>query len=391
VKAGFLNVAAQEPFRLFFPQATLAGIIGVLLWPLYFWHVTEFYPGVAHVRIMVFGFFGGFIFGFLGTALPRMVSARTFTVPEIALLLCLHAGAVTMFAAQKIFIGDLFVFVLLLVFLACAVRRFGSRKDVPPPGFVLVALAFVSVLAGSILALVHQYRDIPPFWVYLQRLLATQGWVLLPMLGIGPFILPRFFGMQSAHDFPEAMTPPPAWIKKALLALATGVVILISFVVEAGGWFRSGPALRCAAVAVYLWIELPIPRAPKAGTALGACLRTALVMLLLGLLATALFPAYRVGLLHLTLVGGFAVITFVVATRVVLGHSGRLEKLRAPNYWLLAATGLMLLGMATRISGDLWPLVLVSHYIYGTFSWISGVLIWAAFVLPGVLRVEKES
>jgi hypothetical protein len=58
---------------------------------------------------------------------------------------------------------------------------------------------------------------------------------------------------------------------------------------------------------------------------------------------------------------------------------------------LLAATGLMLLGMATRISGDLWPLVLVSHYIYGTFSWISGVLIWAAFVLPGVLRVEKES
>lgn len=56
MKVGSLTVAAQEPFRLFFPQATLAGIVGVLLWPLHFWHVTEFYPGVAHVRIMVFGF-----------------------------------------------------------------------------------------------------------------------------------------------------------------------------------------------------------------------------------------------------------------------------------------------------------------------------------------------
>jgi uncharacterized protein involved in response to NO len=391
LKAEFLKVAAQEPFRLFFPQATLAGIIGVLLWPLHFWHVTEFYPGVAHVRIMVFGFFGGFIFGFLGTALPRMLSAKPFTVPEVALLLSLHTAAVTMFVAQRIFIGDVLVLVLLLVFLGCAARRFGTRKDFPPPGFVLVALAFLSVLTGSVLALVHHYHDIPLFWVYLQRLLSTQGWVLLPMLGIGPFILPRFFGMQSAHDFPEAMTPPQAWIKKALLALATGVLILVSFVVEAGGWFRSGHALRCTVVAAYLCLELPIHTAPKAGTALGACLRIALLMLLLGLLATALFPAYRVTLLHLTLMGGFAVITFVVATRVVFGHSGKLEKLRAPNRWLFGAVGLMLLGMATRISGDLWPHVLVSHYSYGTFSWILGTLIWACFVLPGILRVEKEN
>jgi uncharacterized protein involved in response to NO len=390
VKAGYLQVAAREPFRLFFPQATLAGVIGVLLWPLHFWHVTEFYPGIAHVRIMVFGFFGGFIFGFLGTALPRMLSAKAFTGPEVALLLFLHAGAVTMFVAQRIFIGDVFVLVLLLVFLACAIRRFGSRKDVPPPGFVLVAFAFFSVLAGSALALVHHNHDIPLFWIYLQRLLSTQGWVLLPMLGIGPFILPRFFGTESPHDFPEAMTPPPAWTKKALLAFAIGVLVLVSFVVEARGWFRSGHALRCAAVAAYLWIELPIHRAPKAGTALGACLRIALLMLLLGYLATALFPAYRVSLLHLTLMGGFAVITFVVATRVVYGHSGKLEKLRAPNYWLFVAAGLMLLGMATRISGDLWPHLLVSHYIYGALAWISGALLWAGVVLPNVLQVEKE-
>jgi uncharacterized protein involved in response to NO len=388
--AGFLKVAAQEPFRLFFPQAMLAGIIGVLLWPLHFWHVTEFYPGVVHIRIMIFGFFGGFIFGFLGTALPRMLSAKPFTVPEVALLLFFHAAAVVMFVAQRIFIGDVFVLALLLVFLACASRRFGSRKDVPPPGFVLVALAFLSVLAGTVLALVHHYYDLPLFWVYLQRLLATQGFVLLPILGIGPFILPRFFGMQSTHDFRESLRPPSGWTGKAFLALATGALILISFVVEAAGWFRFGHALRFLTAGVYLWRELPIDRAPRAGSALGACLRIALALLLMGFLAVTLFPTYRVSLLHLTLMGGFAVITFVVATRVVFGHSGNLEKLRGPNYWLFVAAGLMLLGMATRISGDLWPPMLVSHYIYGTLSWVSGALLWAVIVLPNVLRVEKE-
>jgi branched-chain amino acid transport system permease protein len=45
----------------------------------------------------------------------------------------------------------------------------------------------------------------------------------------------------------------------------------------------------------------------------GASIRIAFAGVLAGFLAVSLFPAYRVGLLHLTLVGGFAVITFVVA------------------------------------------------------------------------------
>jgi len=147
------------------------------------------------------------------------------------------------------------------------------------------------------------------------------------MLGIGPFILPRFFGMQSAHDFPEAVTPPPAWIKKALLALATGVLILISFVLEAGGWFRSGHGLRCAAVAAYLWLELPIHSAPKAGTALGVCLRIALLMLLLGFLATAFFPGYRVSLLHLTLMASDNAAARALARVSSLGSEAFIERM----------------------------------------------------------------
>ena len=96
------------------------------------------------------------------------------------------------------------------------------------------------------------------------------------------------------------------------------------------------------------------------------------------------------GLLHLTLVGGFAVITFVVATRVVFGHSGNIEKLRTGNKWLIISVGLMLFAMATRISGDFWPKIMASHYNYGAILWAIAVAIWAWKVLPKVRQVEKE-
>src|ERR1043165_5313341 len=73
----------KEPFRVFFPAGVLAGITGVALWPLYFWGVTQFYPGQLHARIMACGLFGGFIFGFLGTAMPRMLSANPLRVAEV--------------------------------------------------------------------------------------------------------------------------------------------------------------------------------------------------------------------------------------------------------------------------------------------------------------------
>jgi uncharacterized protein involved in response to NO len=161
-------------------------------------------------------------------------------------------------------------------------------------------------------------------------------------------------------------------------------------VIEAQGQFRWGHGIRFAACLVYLALEFPFAKAPKFSNALGASLRVAFAVLLAGFLTVALFPEYRVGLLHLTLVGGFAVITFVVATRVVFGHSGNSEKLKTGNKWLIISVGLMLFAMATRISGDFWPKIMASHYNYGAIMWATGVLIWAWKVLPNVRRVDKE-
>ena len=381
----------KEPFRLFFPAGVLAGILGVSLWPLHFGGLIQIYPGQAHARIMACGLFGGFIFGFLGTAMPRMLSAPPLGSGNVLLLLGLHLSMVAAFATQHMVWGDRLFLALLGSLAALMFRRARHRQDTPPPGFVLVGLAFLCATAGTLLAVFQPGHDeAGAYWVNLQRLLCYQGFVLLPILGIGPFILPRFFGLPTAHDFPESRAPAAAWWKKAALALGTGGLIVASFFMEAAGSYRTAYAVRFATTLVYLALEFPFHRAPRFSNALGASLRIAFAALAGGFVIIAFWPAFRVSLLHLTLIGGFAVVTFTVATRVVFGHSGNLEKLRGRNGWMRIAVALMFLGMTTRISGDFWPGIMASHYNWGAAIWIAGVLVWSWFVLPKLLQVERE-
>jgi uncharacterized protein involved in response to NO len=380
----------KEPFRVFFPEGVLAGILGVSLWPLYVFKAIAMYPGEAHARIMAYGLFGGFIMGFLGTAMPRLLSAPPLGARNVFTLLTLHLSMVVAFALQKIFWGDVLFLALLLFFIALIAMRLRHRQDTPPPGFVLVGLAFACVLAGAIIALFEpRMEDAAAYWIPLQRRLSYQGFVLLPILGIGPFILPRFFGLPNPHDFPETMIPSGIWKKKAALAVAVGLLVIASFFIESAGRVRSAHGLRFGATLVYLLLEFPFRLAPKMTNSLGIALRIAFAALISGFILIAIFPAYRVGLLHLTLIGGFAVITFTVATRVLFGHSGNLEKLKLKNRWLLVAVGLMLFGMATRISGDFWPKIMFSHYSYGALVWVVGVAVWGFYALPKVLQADE--
>jgi uncharacterized protein involved in response to NO len=92
----------------------------------------------------------------------------------------------------------------------------------------------------------------------------------------------------------------------------------------------------------------------------------------------------------LTLVGGFAAVTFAVATRVIFGHSGNLPLMSGRNRWLWVALGTMWFAMLTRISGDFLPKIRISHYAYGAAVWIIGVLIWAWNVLGKVAVKDAE-
>jgi uncharacterized protein involved in response to NO len=384
-----VEMFAREPFRLFFPAATLAGIVGAALWPLHLLGVLANYPGQFHARIMAHGLFGGFIFGFLGTAMPRMLSAKPLRTPESFGLLLLHLAMVTAYASASMRAGDTLFVLLIFGFAAVMAGRIWKRKDLPPPGFVLVGLSLACVTAGALLS-VFEGNEPDPARLALQHLLTYQGFILLPILGIGPFILPRFFGLASPHDLPESRTPTREWTRKALLAAATGFAVIASFFIEAKGGYRLAYSIRFAVTLGYMLLEFPLRSGPAGRNVFGAAIRIALIGMVSGFLAIAIWPVYRVGLLHLTLVVGFAVITLVVATRVLFGHSGNIHLLKQRSRWFLVALGLMLFGMATRISGDFWPKIMASHYIYGAILWIVGLIIWAVYTLPKILIADQE-
>src|SRR5947209_12626879 len=85
--------------RIFFPIGVLLGVVGVSLWLLFYLGAGIPYPNVAHARLMIEGFMASFIFGFLGTAGPRITSAPHFSLFEVATIFTLdllaagaHAG-----------------------------------------------------------------------------------------------------------------------------------------------------------------------------------------------------------------------------------------------------------------------------------------------------------
>jgi len=385
-----LSHLAEEPFRIFFPLALATGCLGVLLWPLHFSGILPVYPGAGHARLMAHGFFGGFMLGFLGTALPRMLSAPSFKLRELCPVLLCYLAMIFAHACAWTRTGDILFISWILLTLVLAATRLRHRADVPPPGFVMVPLAFACGLAGALIALLEPGDELPLFWLALRPLLQFQGFVLLPILGVGAFFLPRLFDLPNRHTFPESTRPPPGWLSKAGWSLLVAAAVIATFPLEAAGWFRASHLLRFTFCAAWLLHEVPMHRMNSRGDILASGVRWAVGLLLLGYLAEVFFPEYRVALLHLVLMGGFGVITLSVATRVVYGHTGNRDLLRGKNRWFTLAVILMLVGMVSRVSGDLWPAIRVSHYNYGALLWVIGAIVWGWKVLPKVRFPDPE-
>jgi len=381
----------REPFRLFFPFATLAGLIGVGLWPVMLLGWTENYPGPSHARLMVQGFFGGFILGFMGTAMPRLVGVSPFSAREAFSLLALFLGNIGVNALGMNVAGDLFFAGELVFLFSLLKRRCHAGRDLPPPSFVLVGLSFASALAGTALHLAGRRWELSQPFELLARLLSYHGFVLLAVMGAGGFLLPRFLGLGVRRKFPESTVETPEWKRAVRVAQSAGAAILLTYLLEAIGWSRAAGAARALIVVGYLAYEMPLERLRWNWHGVQWQLIVGLVCIPLGVFAAGWFSTMRLALSHLELMGGFAFITTGVATRVVFGHSGGREKLERFHPWLTAAAVLMILGLALRISGDFIPGIQTMHYLYGAACWMAGVVVWAACVLPRVLRPDPEA
>jgi len=105
-----------------------------------------------------------------------------------------------------------------------------------------------------------------------------------------------------------------------------------------------------------------------------------------GYLLAAAFPGqFRAGL-HVTFVGGFALLALAVSTQVTLGHGGRSDLMLGRPRPVLAMAGLTLLAAAARVAmqldggrSRLWMAIAAALFLAAT-------TVWGAFLVPKMAR-----
>jgi uncharacterized protein involved in response to NO len=378
IPAAFRQCWRGEPYRLLFPLGIVMGVYGLLLWPAYAYGLSPAYPGLLHARVMIECFLLSFVIGFLGTALPHMLEvpgwsprvSRSFAVAIVCI------GSLHAMGAHRT--GDLAFAATIAALAAQLVPRFRLRKELPPPGFCLVAAGLLCGFSGTLLLALAKGS----FAFQLGKTLLYQGFLLLPILGIGTYLLPRMLGMENRQLLPGSRTPTRLWKRRAAEHAAAGILIVASFAIEAGASFRVAYALRACAFTGGFLLHVPLWRMGALRGSIAKWLPIPFVCIPLGYLTMALFPNQRMDLLHLVMIGGYALLVLLVASRVALGHGGAQDRLYARWRGLNWIGGLAMLAMLTRISAPWLRKGPISHYAYAAITLSLVLLFWLFRISP---------
>ncbi len=381
-KSGDSLTRLNEPFRLFFPIGMLFGILGVALWPLFFAGALGYYPSIVHPRLMIDGFAGFFIFGFMMTAGPRLLGAPAFAPKCVLFVFGLACLANLAFTFNQVVVGDALFGLATAALLFKASRAYCARTDMPPPGFPLAALGLISACVGSILLALS-----PAIWANatayaLGKILLFQGFTMLPIIGVGAFFFPKIIGGQNKHDFDETMQPNAEWKRRFRHSIFAAIGFAASVAIELSGHLTTAYILRVLTLAAYILTQLPWMEFRRKERMHGLQLIFTLGTIALGLLGAAFFPGYKVAWLHAYFFVGLTGTIFLVSIRVVFGHSGRPDLIRKSVKIFAWVTGALIFAAATRIVADFRPDLRTTHYIYASVLWLICALVWMVFVAP---------
>ncbi|MDA0748420.1 MAG: NnrS family protein, partial [bacterium] len=323
-----------------------------------------------HGLFQIQGFEMAFVTGFLMTALPRFMEVPSARPWELFLgVAFLILGVAALYQERWVLaeVGFLAQVVHLCIF---ALRRFGKRQDTPPPTFLLVPIGLLHALLGGLLIL----YPLPGF-VKLGQRMVEQGMLLSFVLAIGPYLGPRLLGTIQTKD--RSGHP--------VAHLVTGVLLFASFWIESGFSPRWGLLLRAGVVTFTLVRTARIHRLPASPLWHLRFLWLSFWCLPGGLWLAGLFPDYDILSLHLTFIGGFSLITFTIASRVIAAHTGFESLWQKNTKTLRFLGGSLVLAALARMASDFYP-----NYYFGMLHlaagiWLTGAVIWAVVFLPKVL------
>ncbi len=391
----FGNLFCNEPYRIFFPLGVLAGAIGASHWLFYALGWAERYSGFFHSAIQMKCYMMCFVVGFLMTAIPRFASAPTATGREVLIFILLIFINIS-FLFRENWIGSESTFIAYLVFLArfIVVRFINKKGNVSPPTeFVWIGIGIVHGIIGSSMVLLGQFSIGPVWFAKAGKAMSEQGFLLSVVVGVGGFLAPRLMGNFSLikpEEVRKLAQDKKTRRNRVFIHLTAGLILFGSFWLEGMNQMQTAYLIRALVVTFELVFTRVLPRFPVVKTLFSWLLWISMWMVLAGSWAAGLLIPYRIGMLHIVFIGGYALMTFTIGTMVVLSHGGEGPKLQRPIF-ILKLVGLgMLAALAIRIAANFTA----EHY----FAWLGAVAAmwlvvgagWLCFAVPKIMKIPAE-
>lgn len=360
------NFFRKDPYSYLFQLGILSAGLGVLLWLAFDLQYLDFYPRSAHARLMFFGFLWSFIAGFLMTAIPKMTQTQVATWPEVSFAIgfvFLQWGANLLNKTQLSVLLFAFQTVLLMFFV---LRRFLNKKQLPFEGFIFLPIAFAVLSVGIVSYWFSTTGD-----YQLLFLLSGQGFVLNLICGIGGRLIPVLSRVPASLS-PDEKGQSAKMTEMLILAIALNS----SFLLEAFQWNLTGWFVRAILLAVIAVHNFKIFKKPSSYSFVGWGLRTAVVLMIGGYFILSLgWSANPLALMHVIFIGGFGLVTLMVATRVTLAHGGESTDIELRSKAVFAVIILFLIAGVTRyLSGSISTGVLfytaMCAFLFGLFFWL---------------------
>ena len=161
-----------------------------------------------------------------------------------------------------------------------------------------------------------------------------------------------------------------------------GLALFISFPIEAAVHSGTGQVLRAVIVSGYLFGVLRVYRSPVQPWFHVHLLRLSFWSLCAGLWLPPLLPDHSLAALHLTFIGGFGLMTMIIATRVVTGHCDAEGLWQGNRLAVVIPIGLIAGSVPVRLAADLFPLFYFECLAAAGALWLVGVTLWGLICLP---------
>jgi uncharacterized protein involved in response to NO len=237
-------------------------------------------------------------------------------------------------------------------------------------------------VAGSVVIALEDRLTLERAWMAdVGRGLLLQGMFTGLVLGVGSLAVP----LMTRGEAPPDATASARDVAARAAHAAGALLLAASFWIGALHSLRIALLIRAAIALLTLLAAARIWRRPRPAWN-ARVIWIAVWMVPAGYLAAALTPDRYRGGLHLTFIGGFALLALAVSTQVTLGHGGRSDLMLGKPRSVLAIVTLVLLAAAARVALQfdldrtrLWMATAAGLFLLAT-------VVWGAFLLPKIAQ-----